>query len=142
MSPELLALDHSRLKNNRPTKQSDCYAFGMVIYEVLSGRAPFSPFNHYIVIRKVVDGERPERPKGVEGVWFTDDLWRMLSQSWAPQPESRPSVAAVLECLERVSRGPDSPSLQLDGMDGDGSDPASASSNPRCFSTFLRRILC
>ena len=47
MSPELLALDHSRLKNNRLTKQSDCYAFGMVIYEVLSGRAPFSRFNHY-----------------------------------------------------------------------------------------------
>lgn len=39
-----------------------------------------------------MDGERPERPKGVEGVWFTDDLWRMLSQCWASQPESRPSV--------------------------------------------------
>jgi len=142
MSPELLALDHSRLKNNRPTKQSDCYAFGMVIYEVLSGRAPFSRFNHYIVIRKVVDGERPERPKGVEGVWFTNDLWRTLSQCWAPQPETRPSVAAVLECLERVSRDRDSPSLQLDEMDGDDSDPGGASSNPRCFSTFLRRILC
>ena len=139
MSPELLALDHSRLKNNRPTKQSDCYAFGMVIYEVLSGRAPFSRFNHYIVIRKIVDGERPERPKRVEGVWFTDDLWRMLSQCWAPQPESRPSVAAVLECLERVSRDPDLPSLQLDE---DDLGTASASSNPRRFSTFLRRVLC
>jgi len=87
-----------------------------------------------------MDGERPERPKGVEGVWFTDDLWRMLSRCWAPQPESRPSIAAVLECLERVSRDPDSLSLQL--VDEDDSNPASDSSNPRCFSTFLRRILC
>ena len=46
----------------------------MVIYEALSGRAPYSQFNHYIVIRKVMDGEQPE---GAEGVLFTDDLWRI-----------------------------------------------------------------
>jgi serine/threonine protein kinase len=115
MSPELLALDQSGLKNGRPTKQSDCYALGMVIYEVLSGRVPFSQFGPYIVIWKVMDGERPERPKGVEGAWFTNELWQMLTRCWATQPESRPSVAAVLECLERVSRDPGPPSLQGDG---------------------------
>ena len=34
MSPELLDPEMFGLDNNRPTKQSDCYALGMVVYEV------------------------------------------------------------------------------------------------------------
>jgi hypothetical protein len=34
MSPELLFPGMFGFDNNEPTKQSDCYAFGMVIYEV------------------------------------------------------------------------------------------------------------
>ena len=112
MSPELLVPDQSSLKNGRPTKQSDCYALAMVIYEVLSGQAPFASFNHYVVMRKVMEGERPERPEGAAGVWFTDDIWRTLDQCWTAQPEGRPSISAVLECLDRVSREP--PSLSVD----------------------------
>ena len=145
MSPEILTLDQSGLKNSRPTKESDCYALGMVIYEVLSGRAPFSQFNPYIVIRKVMDGERPERPKGVEGAWFTDELWGMLNRCWESQPESRPSVTAVLECLEWVSRDAEPLSPQVDGDDSNlTSDPSRKLSwfSPRCFVALLRRILC
>jgi hypothetical protein len=76
----------------------------MVIYEVLSGRAPFTYFKTFIVVWKVTEGERPERPRGVEGAWFMDDLWAMLELCWVPQPEGRPSIEAVLGCLERVSR--------------------------------------
>ncbi|KAF9642959.1 kinase-like protein [Thelephora ganbajun] len=105
MSPELLYPDLSGLKVARPTKQSDCYALGMVIYEVLSGQAPFTPFHHDVVMRKVIEGERPGRPDGPGGAWFTDDLWQTLNQCWVVQPKCRPSIGAVLECLERVSRG-------------------------------------
>jgi len=34
MSPELLDPDRFRISDSRPTKQSDCYAFGTVVYEV------------------------------------------------------------------------------------------------------------
>ena len=37
MSPELLAPDQFGITDDRPTKQSDCYALGMVIYEVCAG---------------------------------------------------------------------------------------------------------
>ena len=34
MSPELLDPDQFGITDSRPTKQSDCYALGMVVYEV------------------------------------------------------------------------------------------------------------
>ena len=34
MSPELLVPEQFEISDTRPTKQSDCYALGMVIYEV------------------------------------------------------------------------------------------------------------
>ena len=34
MSPELLDPDRFGISDSRPTKQSDCYALGMIVYEV------------------------------------------------------------------------------------------------------------
>jgi len=103
MSPELLDPDNFGFKDSRPTKESDCYAFGMVIYEVLSGKAPFTPYRDFVVMRKIVEGERPERPQGTEGEWFTDYLWDTLQLCWAQQPGARPTVKAILGCLEHIS---------------------------------------
>jgi len=152
MSPELLYPHQYGLKDGRPTKQSDCYALGMVILEVLSGDVPFAPFGCFVVMRKVVEGERPARPEGAEGARFTDDVWRMLNRCWEHQPEHRPPIADVLECLERVSKVPEAPTQQVDGNAGtDEDDWVDIASNPprmrsrfnnRRFVTFLRMILC
>jgi serine/threonine protein kinase len=75
MSPELLDPDQFGLKEGGPTKESDCYALGMVIYEVLSGQPPFAECKGFVVIRKVLAGERPKRPQGDEGKLFTDGIW-------------------------------------------------------------------
>lgn len=149
MSPELFYPDQSGLKDTRRTKQSDCYALGMVIYEVLSGQVPFTPFHYCIVIRKVIDGERPARPNGQEGERFTDDLWRTLDRCWATEPQQRPSVGVVLECLECVSRDLEMVSQQVDETLGDGDDLGVASDsqgepswfNPHYFA-FLCDVLC
>lgn len=103
MSPELLHPELFGFDHSHPTIESDCYALGMVIYEVLSGQAPFASLKEYIVIRKVIEGERPERPEGTNGVWFTVDLWKMLNRCWISKAESRPGIEAVLECLEQAS---------------------------------------
>ena len=101
MSPERLNPNHFGFKNGRPTKESDCYALGMVILEVLNGQVPFQECcNKFVVMQRVVEGERPERPPGP---WFTDGLWGMLERCWSPKPNDRPTVEDVLENLERVS---------------------------------------
>ena len=127
MSPELIAPENFK-SNGRPTKASDCYALGMVIFEVLSGETPFSPNGNPLIIKKVLDGERPERPGGEGGALFTDSIWEILKLCWKPEPDERTNAEAVLPCLERTS-------LQLSStMDGTGTRPGA--SGPGTFSPF------
>ena len=92
MSPELFDLE---TQGHRPTKRSDCYALGMVIYKVLSGNKPFYGFADWVTYGKVFRGDRPERPQGVKGIWLTDEVWGVLGLCWTPQPENHPSIEDV-----------------------------------------------
>ena len=104
MSPERFDPIRFGVRDGRPTRESDCYALGMVILEVLSGEVPFGcDCTELMVMHKVVEGGRPGRPGGAEGMWFTDELWGTLKMCWLPQPRNRPTIGAVSECLKRVS---------------------------------------
>ena len=146
MSPELLDPEQFGSKDGRPTKESDCYALGMVIYEVLSGQAPFASYKNFTLIRKIIEGERPARPEWVKGMWFTDDLWGMLRQCWVPPPESRPNIEVVLECLGLVSIAWKPPSQTDEGveMDEDGQylTPVSDFSGMVSFSSSVTVVDC
>jgi len=123
MGPELLNPEQFGMKDNKPTKESDCYALGMTILEVLSGQVPFTPFRDPAIMLKVIKGERPGRPKGTKGEWFTDDLWRTLEWCWLPQAEDRPDVEAVLKCLEGLSVTWKSPPPRMgDDVQADSND--------------------
>ena len=98
MSPELLEGSHH-------TVHSDCYALGMVICEVLSGLLPFHrQQGDPVVAKKVLDGERPERPQRGEGRWFNDEIWDLLERCWKHEPSDRPSAQDVFECLDMASK--------------------------------------
>jgi len=116
-SPELFDPAQFGLKEARPTEKSDCYALGMVIYEVLSGQVPFAHCVDTVVILDVMRGERPRRPQGAQGAWFTGGLWGMLELCWESQPGDRPSLRTVLQCLEGVRRpsmSPPTPAMNRD----------------------------
>ena len=100
MSPELLLPEKFGFEDRRRTKESDRYALGMVILEVLSGQAPYEGYADFIAAQKITGGKYPKRP---EGEWFTGDLWRTLKQCWSSKPKLRPTTQAILECLEQCS---------------------------------------
>ena len=98
MSPELIAPQRFGFESSHPTKSSDCYALGTVIYETISRHLPFHMYTDLTVFLKVLEGEHP-----LQGVGFMDSLWKLLELCWAPQPDVRPSIKDVLDCFERVS---------------------------------------
>ena len=104
MSPELFRPKDFGLEDNRRTKYSDCYALGMVIYEVLSGQVPFSHHKADAAIVEVCMGGRPERPRGAEEKFFTDVIWEVLERCWTPRRDGRPSIEDVLQVLDEASR--------------------------------------
>ena len=100
MSPELLDPEGFNLERSRPTRESDCYALGMLIYEVLSEQAPFAPSK--VPVLKILRGDRPKRPERERGVLFTDDIWSVLELCWKPQPSERISARSALMSLGGV----------------------------------------
>ena len=122
MSPERLLPDQFGREDNRPTRESDCYSLGMVILEVLSGQAPFASDKELMVMRRIVDGDHPERP---ETPWITDDLWGIMEQCWSPQPEDRPAVETVLERLGTTAN-----------TDASGVPPPPPTASPRSTEEF------
>ena len=133
MSPELLDPERFGLGDSRPTRDSDCYALGMVILEVLTGKPPFSDYNYLIAMRKILEGERPGRPRGGEGAWFTDNLWEMLGQCWSPRPERRPRIDALIQCLEQGSVVWQPLPPDLVQSEGDGRSHFTSSHDPSMF---------
>jgi len=136
MSPELLDPESFGLKESRLTKKSDCYALGMVIYEVLSGQAPFAPSKAPVV--KILCGECPEKPQGAEGTRFTDGIWGMLELCWKRQPGDRPSPNTVLQCLQGVTPPSRPPPHTGEDEERDSDDQSdTTSSDSSAFSLFF-----
>ena len=128
MSPELIDPQRFGFEKGRPTKSSDCYALGMVIYETISGNLPFHEHTDPTVVMKVLKGERPPRGKK-----FTRSLWKMLELCWASQPGNRPSIEGVLRDLEMFSNSPEPLSPGVDEeteRGGDDLDSADGSPGP------------
>ena len=109
MSPELIAPGKFGMERSRPTKSSDCYSLGMVVYETVSGKKPYQETPDVAVFLKIVEGEQPRRCEG-----FVDNLWGMMEECWTFEPNGRPSIEDVLQCLEMCSDSSSSPP----GMDG------------------------
>ena len=124
MSPELFDSDaHQR------TKGSDCYALGMVIYEVLSRRIPFYRYSDFAIVGRVIKGERPERPQGPEGIGgFTDAVWEVLKLCWKSLPRERPSIEDVLKCMKKAATSWTPPSPLLTAVSPTVDSPTSDTS--------------
>jgi serine/threonine protein kinase len=139
MSPELIPPEwFTSPKPLSTSMASDCYALGIVIYEVLSRRRLFfGPGRPAIIASMIRDGKRPGRPRGKDGELFTDSIWEILKLCWKHQPHDRISAKAVLLGLEgnpSTSR----PSSTADGVVETDKDNESSTG---MFSPFLPKLV-
>lgn len=119
MSPELL--DPERFNSNgRLTCESDCYALGMVVYEVkqlclthstlihpsqvLTGLPPFYHMRAFSPVTAVViDGKRPEKPPDSRSLGFSDTLWELVQLCWNQSTSIRPTAWKLFSGLSSAA---------------------------------------
>jgi serine/threonine-protein kinase len=76
---------------------ADVYALGVVFYELLTGRAPYSG-EPIAVLRGHLDGTLV-RPDGL-----ADEVWAVIESCVDPDPARRPGAAELREVLRDLSR--------------------------------------
>ncbi len=87
-------------------ERSDVWALGVVLYEMLAGRRPFSGANNYELLQAIV--EQPQEPlTGVAGV--TDDIERVVARALDKAPDRRYANAGeMVHALEACVQASDS----------------------------------
>ncbi|KLO09382.1 kinase-like protein [Schizopora paradoxa] len=99
MAKELI-VDSINNSHQKHSKMTDMWAFGMVIYELLSKTVPYERIHTDAgVSMAIFKGLLPDEPKLPDGSIFRD-LWVIARQCWDEKPNCRPSASRVLGMLE------------------------------------------
>ncbi|KAF8633261.1 hypothetical protein AX17_004437 [Amanita inopinata Kibby_2008] len=87
------------------TTETDIWAFGMTILEILTGNAPFSHLDYDAsVVFCIVKGRLPRQPPEI-----SDELWSLLRRCWSLEPEKRPKMASIALYLDFLYMGVSAP---------------------------------
>ncbi|OCH88103.1 kinase-like protein [Obba rivulosa] len=110
-APEILHTDASSI---HPTMESDVYSFAWVMWEVFTGHIPFFEIQSAAgVITRVLDKKRPQRPLQATGIGLSDEVWDIMEQCWRHEPDARPPMTSVQECLEHILKEQDPAVLKM-----------------------------
>lgn len=78
-------------------EKSDIYSFGMVLWEIASGRIPFAGMTELQILRRIDMRETEEIPDSCP-VQYAN----VIRSCWHQDPAKRPSIAEILESLESL----------------------------------------
>lgn len=90
MAPELLK------KDEKKTKATDMYAFGMVLWEIAARKEPFAEYDANRVMVFIFQGETEDIPKDCPKPYAS-----LIESCWEKKPEERPTAAKALELLQK-----------------------------------------
>jgi len=103
-SPPYMAPEQAETRNSDIGPATDVYGLGAILYEILTGRPPFSGKSDLETLRRVV-GDEPVPPRQLRP-GLPRDLETICLKCLAKRPDQRYSSAAVLaEDLERSLDG-------------------------------------
>jgi len=101
MAPELFAA------SAKPSKEADMYAFGMVVYEVVTGARPFGQRRALELLLPTIQGARPNKPENPVAVGFGQGTWELAEKCWDGDRGRRPAAGEALEhfrCVAKTSK--------------------------------------
>jgi len=83
------------------SQKADIYSFGMVLFEVITGKLPFENISSYELPSLITKGQRPTFPEKIAKPWM-----KLVTSMWADKPSKRPSIDKVLETVTQLSTVP------------------------------------
>ena len=113
------------------TEKVDVYAFGMLMYAVLSGDNPFSQAElgrWYLFAQDIDKGKRPV----LRGIVLQEQYHKLIEMCWDPAPAARPSFNQIVQELGREE-------YLCEGIDVDFFKEYQAQVCPEKFVTATRR---
>ena len=83
---------------------SDVYNAVLYPLQVFTGQVPFSEYRtSAVVMKKLIDGERPQRPPKGKRLGLSDNFWEITQSSLAHEAKERPPVGVFVEFLEKAT---------------------------------------
>jgi serine/threonine protein kinase len=83
-------------------EKADMWAFGMILWELVSGRIPFAKMSQLQILRRIDMHELEATPEGTDSRYEALIHW-----CWNTEPTKRPSIADALTCLEAIAASPE-----------------------------------
>ncbi len=79
------------------TEKADVYSYGIILWELVSRKIPFSNVESFTIPIMVTRGERPSVPKDCPSDWK-----KLIKACWNQKPTSRPSFKKILAKLREM----------------------------------------
>ncbi len=126
MAPEIII-------GKQYTEKADVYAFGIILWEILTRLEPYEDKEPMqIVVEVVNDGLRPTIP----AEYKDNALVGLMRACWHELPDERPTFAIVVERLQKLFDDEikihplEKDELEAAAADGESSDPQHPGDNP------------
>jgi len=92
------------LNEGRISKEVDVFCYSLVALEMFKGESPWGQATASGIMTNITLGKRPDRPKGMEQLGLTTEVWNCLTKCWRQNPEERMTISEVLALLNSTSR--------------------------------------